>query len=89
MNPIEQVMAGLALGLAGGLVHFLSLAWNLKLFLAGRTWRALGIQILRLTVTVAVLAGLAHWGALAVLAGLAGLLVARHLTLRTRRATTP
>lgn len=89
MSPSVQAMAGLALGLAGGLVHFLSLAWNLKLFLAGRPWQALGLQCLRLAFTVALLAGLAQWGAVAVLAGLAGLLVARHVTLRVRRVTTP
>ena len=77
MSLITQTMAGLALGLAGGLVHFLSLAWNLKLFLAGRSWQALGLQGLRLAFTVALLAGLA------------GLLVARHVTLRVRGVTTP
>ncbi|WP_136065921.1 N-ATPase subunit AtpR [Modicisalibacter radicis] len=89
MSLIAQALAGLTLGLAGGLVHFLSLAWNLKLFLAGRPWQAFGVQCLRLAPTVALLAGLAQWGAVAVLAGLAGLLVARHVTLRGPRVTTP
>lgn len=89
MNLIAQAMAGLALGLAGGLVHFLSLAWNLKLFLAGRPWQALGLQSLRLALTVALLVGLAQWGVVAVLAGLGGLLMARHVTLRVRRTTPP
>ncbi|TDX31080.1 F1-F0 ATPase (N-ATPase) AtpR subunit [Modicisalibacter xianhensis] len=88
MNLIGQGAAGLVLGLAGGLVHFLSLAWNLKLLLSGRTWRALGLQGLRLAMTATLLAGLAHWGVFAVLTGLAGLLVARYLTLRTRKVTT-
>ncbi|SFH43101.1 ATP synthase subunit I [Modicisalibacter xianhensis] len=86
MNLIGQGAAGLVLGLAGGFVHFLSLAWNLELFLGGRTWQALGLQGLRLALTVALLAGLAHWGLFAVLAGLAGLLASRHLALRTRKA---
>ncbi|GAB2800607.1 hypothetical protein GCM10027040_30250 [Halomonas shantousis] len=89
MNLIAHALVGLALGMTGGLIHFLSLAWNLHLFLAGRTWQALGLQGLRLAFTVALLVGLAQWGAVAVLAGLAGLLLARHFTLRARRVTTP
>ncbi|MCG7600888.1 hypothetical protein MHM84_13945 [Halomonas sp. McH1-25] len=89
MSLIGHGAAGLFLGLVGGFAHFLSLNWNLKLFLGGRTWQALGLQGVRLTLTVALLAGLAHWGVFAVLTGLAGLLAARHLTLCTRKTTAP
>ncbi|MDR3453740.1 MAG: ATP synthase subunit I [Rhodoferax sp.] len=77
------LVAGLAAGFVLGLAHFATLARNLRLFVAGRLAAAFGLQCVRLAVTIACFAVLARWfGAGAVLAGLAGLLLARSWLLR-------
>lgn len=81
-----QLAAGLLAGLLAGLVHFTSLALNLRLFTTGRIAAALALQLLRLVLTVAVLVGLARLGVAAVLAAAVGLLLARQWVLRRRGA---
>lgn len=73
---------GLLLGLLVGAVHFAGLALNLRLFTAGRVSAALGLQLLRLSVSVALLASLIRLGIGPLLAGALGLLLARQGLIR-------
>ncbi|NYH21022.1 N-ATPase subunit AtpR [Paraburkholderia bryophila] len=79
-----QLAMGLALGTLAGAWHFMSLRWNWPLFAQGRAATALALQLSRFAVTGALLLLLAHAGALALLAGMAGILLAR--TIAVRRA---
>ncbi|MFM0593672.1 MULTISPECIES: N-ATPase subunit AtpR [Paraburkholderia] len=79
-----QLAMGLALGTLAGAWHFMSLRWNWPLFAQGRAATALVLQLSRFAVTGALLLLLAHAGALALLAGMAGILLAR--TIAVRRA---
>lgn len=74
--------AGLAAGIATGAAHFAALRWNTRLFAAGRIGFALGAQAVRCVLSALLLFALARAGAPAVLAGMAGLLLARHAALR-------
>jgi F1F0 ATPase subunit 2 len=65
-----------------GAVHFISLNWNWPLFARGKTAAALALQIARIALTCVFLVMLAHLGALALLAGMAGVLLARRIVLR-------
>ncbi|SER42678.1 F1/F0 ATPase, subunit 2 [Azotobacter beijerinckii] len=80
-----QLGAGLLVGLLVGALHFASLALNLRLFCAGRVLPALALQLLRVGLSVAVLAALIRVGLAALLAGAAGLLLARQRVLRRER----
>jgi F1F0 ATPase subunit 2 len=73
---------GLAAGALIGLVHFVSLGWNMRLFVTGSALGAAGLQIARLALVAIVFFGLAKIGAGALLAGLVGLLAARRRALR-------
>lgn len=73
---------GLFAGTLLGLFHFASLRANVRLYVEGGAVRAVGIQILRFGLLVAVLAVLAKLGAVALLAGAAGLFIARGFVLR-------
>jgi len=84
--PAWSIIVGLLAGLAAGAWHFVSLRWNTRLFMSGKVWHAPVLQAGRLFVTATVLYGLARLGAIALLAGMAGFLVARHLALRHERA---
>ncbi|WP_321924614.1 N-ATPase subunit AtpR [Paraburkholderia guartelaensis] len=74
--------AGLAAGVAVGTTHFAALRWNARLFASGRIGFALGAQALRCVLTALLLFALARAGVPALLAGMAGLLLARHTALR-------
>ncbi|SEJ61182.1 F1/F0 ATPase, subunit 2 [Pseudomonas linyingensis] len=80
-----QLGAGLLVGLLVGTLHFASLALNLRLFSAGRVLPALALQLLRVGLSVALLAALIRLGLGVLLAGALGLLLARQLTLRRMR----
>jgi len=83
LGPWAAAGLGLAVGLAAGAAYFASLWWNTQLYLAGgRVLLALALQILRLAVLLMALAGLAVFGALALLMGAVGVLLARALVLR-------
>ncbi len=70
-------------GLAGGTAHFALLRWNTRLYLAGGSVaRGLGVQLLRLAGTTALLAFAAWHGALALLLAAIGVTLARLLVLR-------
>lgn len=77
-----QFVLGLAAGLVAGAWHFISLRWNWPLFARGKTIAALALQIGRIALTCALLLMLARVGALALLAGMAGVLLARRIALR-------
>lgn len=77
-----QLVIGLTLGMVAGAWHFLSLRWNWPLFATGKTAAALALQLARIALTCAVLLVLARIGALALLAGMAGVLLARRIALR-------
>ncbi|MBC8751125.1 MULTISPECIES: ATP synthase subunit I [Paraburkholderia] len=79
-----QLSMGLALGTLAGAWHFVSLRWNWPLFAQGRAAAALALQLVRFAPTGALLLMLAHVGALALLAGMAGILLARTIAVRSR-----
>ncbi|MFM0455335.1 ATP synthase subunit I [Paraburkholderia nemoris] len=79
---IAQLFMGLALGTLAGAWHFLSLRWNWPLFAEGRAAAALALQLARFALTSALLFLLAHVGAFALLAGMAGFLLARAIAMR-------
>jgi F1F0 ATPase subunit 2 len=74
--------AGLAAGVALGAAHFAALRWNARLFASGRIGLALGAQALRCVLTALLLFALSRAGVAALVAGMAGLLLARHAALR-------
>jgi len=78
-----QFAVGLAAGLVGGAWHFLSLKW--PLCCAGKIAAALGLQSARLALTCALLLLLARIGAPALLAGMAGVLIARRIAVQHYR----
>jgi len=83
LGPWAAAGLGLTVGLAAGTAYFASLWWNTQLYLAGRrVVLALVLQMLRLALLLAALAGLALFGALALLMGAGGVLMARALVLR-------
>ena len=75
---------GLAVGTLAGTWHFMSLRWNWPLFAQGRAAAALALQLARFALTGALLLMLAHAGPLALLAGMAGILLARTIALSSR-----
>lgn len=77
-----QALFGAAVGGLSGLCYFVALRWNARLFEAGATPRALALLLVRFALLAVVLVLLAKWGALALLAGLGGLLLARRAVLR-------
>jgi F1F0 ATPase subunit 2 len=85
LSLVAQLGLGLLAGALVGALHFASLAFNLRLFSAGRVLPALALQLLRLGLSVAALAVLIRFGLAALLAGALGLLLARQLTLRRIR----
>jgi F1F0 ATPase subunit 2 len=77
-----QFAIGLMAGMLAGAWHFVSLNWNWPLFANGKTAAALALQIARIALTCALLLILARVGALALLAGMVGVLLARRIALR-------
>jgi F1F0 ATPase subunit 2 len=74
---------GLAAGFAVGLVHFGSLWLNARMFTrSGRLPAAFALQLGRFVILIAVCVGLTQLGALSLLLGAAGLLLARGVILR-------
>ncbi|HYS64311.1 MAG TPA: ATP synthase subunit I [Paraburkholderia sp.] len=77
-----QFALGLAVGTLAGAWHFVSLRWNEPLFASGKAMTALVLQLARFALTGALLLMLAHVGALALLAGMTGILLARTVAMR-------
>jgi F1F0 ATPase subunit 2 len=80
--PAVGAFLGFGVGVLLGLVHFGALWWNAQLYLHRGALRALAIQLVRFAVLLAGLAGLAKLGALPLLSGALGLLLARALLVR-------
>jgi F1F0 ATPase subunit 2 len=85
---VAQLAVGVAIGLLAGAWHFVSLRWNGPLYAQGRAVAALAVQLGRFALTAALLLMLAHAGALALLAGMAGILLARTVAVRSRGTRT-
>jgi len=81
-TAILQVVVGGAAGAAAGLGYFAALRWNVGLFERGATPKALVLALTRFAALTAVFISLAKFSAFALLAGAAGLLMARSLVLR-------
>ncbi|MGE0224824.1 MAG: ATP synthase subunit I [Acetobacteraceae bacterium] len=77
-----HALFGLLAGSLIGFVHFGSLWWNTRLFGRGDALPALGLQVLRLGLLALVLFGLTKAGAVPLLTGTLGLLMARRVLLR-------
>ncbi len=80
--PLLQAILGAAVGALAGLGYFVALRWNVTLFEQGATPRALLLLLIRFAALAAVFVLLAKCGPFALLAGLAGLLIARRAVLR-------
>lgn len=80
-----QAGIGLVAGLLIGLLHFATLRWNLHFFTGGSLPKAFLLQLLRLCFLGGALALLATFGAMALLCGMLGILIARSLVLRRIR----
>ncbi|WP_436644285.1 ATP synthase subunit I [Microbaculum sp. FT89] len=83
VSLISQLGLGLLVGLVVGAVHFGSLWWNTQIFArSGSMVMALAIQFGRFGLLAAVFIFLSRFGALPLLAGALGLLVARQVVIR-------
>ncbi len=80
--PAYGLLTGLAAGAMAGALHFGALGMTVRCFASGRALRAFALQAARFALVAAVFCGLARLGAGPLLAGLAGLLAARHAMLR-------
>ena len=76
----------LAAGVAAGLLHFLLLRWNTRLFITTGVPRAIGIQALRLVALAGVLLLAARLGAMPLLLTALGVLIARQIVVRRTQA---
>lgn len=81
-----QGAIGLLAGIPIGLLHFATLRWNLHFFAGGDLPRAFLLQFARLGLLGGVLCLLAIFGAMALLSGMLGILLARSLILRRTRS---
>jgi len=81
-------MLALALGVVLGLVHFATLGLVADRFAAGKVLGALGVQALRLVLVGLVLFAAAWFGALPLIACLAGVLFGRWIFLSRMDVTT-
>ncbi|MCX4157648.1 MULTISPECIES: ATP synthase subunit I [Paraburkholderia] len=85
-SPLASIAAQLALGLSVGILagawHFLSLRWNWPLFASGKAMPALALQLARFALTGALFLMLADVGAIGLLAGMMGFLLARGVAVR-------
>ncbi|NVO28867.1 hypothetical protein HJ526_15665 [Donghicola sp. C2-DW-16] len=78
---------GFAAGLTLGAVHFLTLGRLVDMLVSGTVAWPLILQLVRFAVLGAVLYGLALLGALPLIAGTAGIVLARVLVLRRTKGT--
>jgi len=74
-----------AFGITAGLLHFLLLRWNTRLFVAGGALRAIGLQGLRLAALAGVLLLVARLGAMPLLLTALGVMIARQIVVRRTR----
>jgi F1F0 ATPase subunit 2 len=83
-HPLFAVQAsiGLVVGILAGLLHFATLHWNVRLLTSSAPVKAIILQLARLGVLAAIFIVLAKLGALTLLCGAVGLLLARYVVLR-------
>lgn len=83
LGPVTGAAVGLGVGLVAGGAYFASLWWNTRLYLeGGRALLAILLQVVRFALLLVALAALALFGALPLLMGAVGLLIARTLVVR-------
>ena len=82
---VPAATVALGFGSFFGFVHFSTLGMLVDRFIDGRYLAAAGLQLARLLLLGAVFAAVAWFGALPLLACLAGLLIGRRLALRRAR----
>jgi F1F0 ATPase subunit 2 len=83
LAPAAGVVLGLAVGAILGLIHFGSLRWNTRLYLAGGSIAlAFALQLARFAILAGAFILLARLGALPLLSGALGLLAARSYVVR-------
>jgi hypothetical protein len=75
-----------AVGVAAGLLHFLLLRWNARLFITEGALHAIGVQALRLAALGSVLVLAARLGAMPLLLTALGVMIARQIILRRTQA---
>lgn len=81
-HPVLLVLLGLAGGALAGLVHFGSLSWNARLYASASLSAAIGVQLVRFALLIAILAGAARLGAPALLSGALAILAMRSVVIR-------
>lgn len=82
-SPLAGAAVGLGVGLAAGCAYFAALWWNTRLYLAGgRVALAVALQAGRFALLLIAMVVLAALGALPLLMGAVGLLVARTFIVR-------
>lgn len=85
---VALAVAMALIGLAVGWAYFRALRRTVELFAAGRDWRAAAaLGFVRIAGAVVVLALMARLGAIALLSGFVGFLLARMIVLRATRET--
>jgi F1F0 ATPase subunit 2 len=83
LSLVSQFGLGLLVGIVAGFAHFGSLWWNTRIFAqSGSMLAAFAIQFARFGLLVAVFVLLSRFGALPLLAGALGLLIARQVLLK-------
>jgi len=80
-----QIALGLPLGMAAGWIYFGTLHWSVSLLTGGSAGRAIVLQVARLGGLGLIFFGLAKLGPWILLAGAAGLLMARFVIVRRVR----
>lgn len=78
-------LIGIVSGGLLGVGHFMTLKWNTSLYLDGGIGKAISLHFLRFSVLIAVMILLAKIGAVALLSGLAGLLISRVVIMQRER----
>ena len=79
------ILIGIAAGAVIGFIHFASLKWNTRFYIAGGFAKAAALQFVRFAVLVAGFALVAKLGWAALLAATAALTVVRMVILRRER----
>jgi len=87
-SALALFVIGLAVGLLTGGAHFVSLHWNAAVFVAGRPFAGLALQLARFALTAAVFLVLAKAGLLALLGGMGGFIWTHSIALDLKRAGT-
>lgn len=89
-GAIAAVSAFVGLGILAGLVHLKLLSWNVRALTCGwHNWAACAIAPARVGMTIAAFSFAANYGAMALMAVLAGFLLARAVLLRFREMLLP